>query len=123
MMKNVFRTGLFLLLLLGAGCSKEKFPDEFVILGTWIEKADVQQRMEIDFRSSNRAFLNKGGNIDTLMYRIDKKDELLLFRPQDFPDGQRTIHKLTYNRRKEELSIYNLIITHGEPSVSVFVRK
>ena len=116
-----------LLVFLSLGCNKDKFPDEFRIQGAWIEKTGDDFKVEIEFRTSNRAFLKKsaGRPTDTLLYRLDKADELLLFLPDDFPVGPHSIHKLTYNQRTEELGIENLFLSIPESSTitTIFQRK
>ena len=115
-----------LLVFLFLGCNKDKFPDEFRIQGAWIEKTGDEFKVEIEFRTSNRAFLKKqpGDFIDTLKYRLDKADELLLFLPEDFPAGPYSTHKLTYNQKKEELGIANLFPSiPGSSSITIFQRK
>ena len=116
-----------LLVFLSLGCNKDKFPDEFVIKGIWIEKTENDFKVEIDFRTSNRVFLTKYADqpMDTLLYRLDKKDELLLFLPDDFPVGPHSIHKLTYNQRTEELGISNIFPSIPESSTitTIFHRK
>ncbi|MBW6490284.1 MAG: hypothetical protein K0B15_03710 [Lentimicrobium sp.] len=119
----------FFLLLLIAGllfsCSKDQFPDEFSIQGTWIEKTENSFKVEIEFRSQNRAFLRKFADtpVDSLKYRLDKSDELLLFLPDDFPDGNRSTHKLTYSQKNDELTIAGLFPSQQNESSTVFVRK
>lgn len=125
-MKIAFRILFLLVTALLAGCDKEKFPDEFNLQGPWIEKNEAAFRVEIEFRSSNRAFLKRAPETgtDTLLYRLDKADELLLFKPEDFPDGNRTTHKMTYNRKSEELTINGLLPSvGGTPSSTIFIRK
>lgn len=116
-----------LLVVLSLGCNKDKFPDEFSIQGAWIEKTADDFKVEVEFRTSNRAFLKKypGAYIDTLKYRLDKADELLLFLPDDFPAGPHSIHKLTYNQKTEELGIENLFVSIPESSkiITIFQRK
>ena len=116
-----------LLVFLSVGCNKDKFPDEFRIQGAWMEKTVDDFKVEIEFRTSNRAYLKKaaGRPTDTLLYRLDKADELLLFQPDDFPVGPHSIHKLTYNQKTEELGIENLFPAPPEGSavVTIFQRK
>ena len=119
----------FLLLLLTfiviSSCDKDKFPDEFSIQGAWIENTGNNFKVEIEFRSQNRAYLKKseGTPTDTLKYRLDKADELLLFLPDYFPDGTRSTHKLTYSQKKEELTIAGLFPSTTGASATVFIRK
>ncbi len=125
-MKIAFRISILLFAALFSGCDKEKFPDEFNLQGPWIEKNEAAFRVEIEFRSSNRAFLKRSPETgtDTLLYRLDKADELLLFKPEEFPDGNRTTHKMTYNRKAEELTINGLLPSvGGTPSKTIFIRK
>ena len=116
-----------LLVFLSLGCNKDKFPDEFRIQGAWIEKTGDDFKVEIKFSSYNRAYLKKnpGPFIDTLKYRLDKADELLLFLPDDFPVGPHSIHKLTYNQRTKELGIENVFPSIPESSavITLFERK
>ena len=115
-----------LLVVLSFGCNKDKFPDEFRIQGSWIEKTGNDFKVEIEFRTSNRAYLKKyaGQSTDTLLYRLDKADELLLFLPKDFPNGPNSMHKLTYNQKKEELGIANLFSSvPGISTTTIFQRK
>lgn len=117
---------LILLLPVLHACNKDDFPDEFSIQDTWIEKTDKSFRMEIEFRSQNRAFFKKeeGSIAEELRYRLDKADELLLFLPEEFPDGTRSTHKISYDRKTEELTIYGLLPSIPEEvSKTVFVRK
>ena len=115
-----------LLVFLSLGCNKDKFPDEFLIQGAWIEKTGNDFKVEIEFKTSNRAYLKKqaGHPTDTLKYRLDKADELLLFLQEDFPTGPRTTHKLTYNQKSEVLGIENLLPSIPEnTSITIFQRK
>lgn len=117
---------LLLFLLFVAACNKDEFPDEFSIIGAWIEQTPDTSKVEIEFRSGNRVFLMKDSrlSIDTLRYKLDKTDELQLFLPEEFPDGKRTYHKLGYSQKKKELTIYQLFPTlPAEPDEMVFKRK
>lgn len=116
--------GLMLVML--AACNKDEFPDGFSIVGPWLEKTDADAKAEIEFKSGNRAYFKPGitEEIDTLRYKLDKKDELQLFLPEEYPDGKRTLHKLSYSTKKEELVIYSLFPSSPEsPSRTVFKRK
>lgn len=115
-----------LLLFLLISCNKDEFPDEFSIIGPWIEQTADSSKVEIEFKSSNRAYLNfhDGQPIDTLRYKLEKKDELQLFLPDNYPDGIHSYHKISYSSRTEELIIYSLIPSIPEsPSRTVFKRK
>lgn len=124
-MKYYLIPALFLFLLIG-GCAKDKFPDEFTLIGQWLEKTEDSNKIELEFKRGNRAYVNKPGNafIDTLNYKLDKANELKLYLPEDYPNGKHTLHNITYSSRKEELVIYNLLPSIPEnPSRNVFKRK
>ncbi|MHC1775646.1 MAG: hypothetical protein AB9834_09560 [Lentimicrobium sp.] len=116
----------FLILILSFGCNKDEFPDEFSIIGPWIENTAEAGKVEIEFKSGNRAYLKTVPTepFDTLMYRLEKKDELQLFLPEEYPNGIRTTHKLGYSQKNEELTIYGLFPSIPEsPSKTVLKRK
>lgn len=115
-----------LVMVVACACNKDEFPDEFSIIGPWLEKTAEPAKAEIEFKSGNRVYkkLNNVESFDTLRYKLDKKDELLLFLPDEYPDGIRTSHKLSYSSRTEELIIYSLYPSTPEsPSRTVFKRK
>ncbi|MDY0101341.1 MAG: hypothetical protein RBS07_00275 [Lentimicrobium sp.] len=120
-------TGILTLLLIAfMACNKDEFPDEFSIIGSWIEQSTDTNKIEIEFKSSNRVYLNfqDGQPIDTLRYKLEKKDELQLFLPEDYPNGIRSTHSISYSTRTEELIIYSLLPAIPEsPSRTVFKRK
>jgi len=124
-MRGLF-TLFLMFLILAIGCDKDEFPDEFSITGAWLENTTDTGKVEIEFRSSNRAFLKLKSYepADTLLYLLNKKDELQLFQPAEFPDGVRTTHKLGYSQKNEELTIYGLLPpVSGQVSETVFKRK
>ena len=115
-----------LLFFVFISCNKDEFPDEFSIIGPWIEQTSDITKIEIEFRSSNRVYLNfhDGQPIDSLRYKLEKKDELQLFLPDDYPDGIHSTHRVSYSTRTEELIIYSLHPSIPEsPSMTVFKRK
>ncbi|MFH1120406.1 MAG: hypothetical protein V1775_11325 [Bacteroidota bacterium] len=66
-------TTLFVILILITGCNKDEYPDEFYIIGTWIELTADTSKVEIEFRNGNPGFLKTGTlkPIDTLRYKPD----------------------------------------------------
>ncbi|HAH58793.1 MAG: hypothetical protein KUL83_07290 [Lentimicrobium sp.] len=116
---------LFLVLLF-QGCNKDKFPDEFTLIGQWLEKKEDPNKIELDFKRGNRLYMHLPGteHIDTLNYKLDKVNELKLYVPEEFPNGNYSIHNISYSSRKEELVIFNLLPSTPEnPSRNVFQRK
>ncbi len=117
---------LFLFLVFSFGCNKDEFPDEFSIIGPWLENTTNAGKVEIEFKNGNRAYLKTVSTepFDTLMYKLEKKDELQLFLPEEYPNGIRTTHKLGYSQKNEELTIYGLFPSISETlSKTVFKRK
>ncbi len=123
-MKRLF--AFVLIMMIVVACNKDEFPDEFSIIGAWLENTVNSDKAEIEFKSGNRAFLKSNAleQFDTLRYRLDKKDELQLFLPAEYPDGIRTKHKLSYSQKKKELTNYSLFPSAAEtPTKTVFKRK
>jgi len=115
-----------LMTLVVFGCNKDEFPDQFSIIGPWLEKTTDSLKTEIEFKSSNRAYLRLSPEQawDTLRYKLDKKDELQLFLPEDYPNGNHSNHQISYSSRTEELVIYGLVPSIPEStSRKVFKRK
>lgn len=106
-------------------CNKEEFPDEFSITGRWIEVTDSSFKAEIEFLTGNRVYLRRWSDLpwDTLNYSLEKKDELLLFLPDEYPNGIHSTHQLKYSRKTERLTIFNLYPTNQlTASETVFER-
>jgi hypothetical protein len=124
-MKKLHLAFIFLIIV-AFSCNKDEFPDEFSIIGGWIENSSDTSRMEIEFRNGNSVILRPGKSDprDTLRYRLEKKDELQLFRPDEYPNGLKTIHKLGYSQKDETLSIFDLsTLIPGAPLKVDFKRK
>jgi hypothetical protein len=118
--------GIIFLIFLACSCNKDEFPDEFSIIGGWIENTSDTGRIEIEFKNNNQVFLKAGSfePTDTLKYRLEKKDELQLFQPEEYPEGIKTTHKLGYSQKDETLTIYGLSPLIPEaPEKTVFRRK
>lgn len=110
--------------LLAVGCNKDDFPDEFVVFGRWQENIQDANKTEIEFLRKNNLKLRLiNDTIRDYKYLLDKPDELQIFEISEFPDGKRTIHKVTYNSKEEEMTIYSLYpSTGGVESRTVFIR-
>jgi hypothetical protein len=121
-----FYIPLLLIFFLITACNKDEFPDEFSLIGAWIEQTADTNKTEIEFKNGNRVFLKKASLqiADTLRYRLDKEDELQLYLPAEYPDGSRTYHKLRYSQKKKELTIFDLFPSQpAEPTEIVFKKK
>ncbi|GAB1402951.1 hypothetical protein MASR1M74_01290 [Lentimicrobium sp.] len=124
-MKKYLLPLLSLLLLVGS-CDKDKFPDEFTLIGQWLEKTADANKIELEFTRGNRVYINFPSStiIDTMNYKLDKENELKLYRPQEYPNGKYSLHRISYSSRKEELAIFGLVPSlDGNPSRNIFKRK
>lgn len=118
--------GIIFLIFLACSCNKDEFPDEFTLIGGWIENTTDTSRIEIEFKNGNKVFLKSGASApkDTLRYRLEKKDELQLFQPEEYPEGLKTTHRLGYSQKDEILTIYDLSpLIPDAPEKTVFRRK
>lgn len=112
------------LLAFFASCSKEKFPDEFSIYGKWKEFTNDTIKTEVEFRRRNIMLLNLiHDTIREYNYLLEKSNELEIFEPSEFPNGISSKHRIAYNKKEDQMSIYGLYPSINEASVTVFVRK
>jgi len=123
-MKRYFYLVFFLLLIVGA-CRKDTFPDEFSIFGRWKEYTNNTERTEIEFKRDNDLLLKLvNDTIRDYKYLLNKPNELEIFSPEEFPDGKRSTHKVTYNSKDEQMTIYGLYpVAPENPLSTVFIRR
>lgn len=123
-MKRYFYTLFFLLLITGA-CRKDTFPDEFSIYGRWKEYTNNTERTEIEFKRDNDLLLKLvNDTIRNYKYLLNKPNELEIFTLVEFPDGKRSTHKVTYNSKDEQMTIYGLYpVAPENPLSTVFIRR
>lgn len=115
---------LFLSILLTLSCKKDKFPDEFSVIGKWKESTNDSLLTEIEFRRYNdlRLKLRTDSIATNFKYLLDKANELEIFETAEFPNGRRTTHKITYNSKAEQITIVGLYSSTPQ-SETVFIRK
>lgn len=101
---------LTLSILIFIACSKDKFPDEFSIYGRWREITSDSVRTDLEFKRHNVLMIKY--RQDTIpseyRYQMNKVNELEIFKIAEFPNGLRTTHRITYNRKFDQITIYNL---------------
>lgn len=102
-------------------CSKEKFPENKDLENTtWIEQTNDSFKSKL-LISGEILYLYKPGTIDTLNYRLDKKQGLIYFSLANYPGTGESSCKISIDRKKKKLSIWNLFTSIPEKSeVSVF---
>lgn len=125
-MRNMKRTKITLLILgfvfIGISCKKEKFPDLDDIRGVWVEKTDSRSKMEMWFFDDQTLFwIHSNQSLDTLYYELDKKEKLLWLGW----DSPLTNHSILWDKKKDELTIWNLFssIPEGPQSETIFKKK
>lgn len=114
-----------ILVIVALGCKKDDLPDEFSIYGKWKEYTTDSIRTEIEFRLYNdlRLKLRTDSIAQPFKYLLNKSDELQIFELTEFPDGISNKHKITYDKKDEQITIYGLYPSTGDPSSTVFIRK
>lgn len=109
------------IVLLGfSSCNKEKFPQDKNLLGHWIEKSNVSPKAELVFNDDHTVYFTKPNTIDTFNYSLDKSNESLLLHF----DAGFSSHKIQWNKKENEITIWNLFPSIPEnPSVTTFAKK
>lgn len=90
-------------------CKKESFPDVNQLQGSWIEQTDNSFKHKLVFQDDILFFV-KSSKTDTLIYNLDKENEVLSLKLVNSPSGITTEHKILINKRKKELIIWGLFI-------------
>lgn len=120
-----FLTLISLVVIVVAGCKKDEFPDEFIIIGNWIEVTGSVEKTEIQFKRENDLMLDLvNDTIRPYKYSLEKAEELRIYEIAEFPSGRYNLHKISYNERNKQMTIFGLYPnTTGEESQTVFKRK
>ncbi len=116
---------LAIITLIFAACKKDDLPDEFSIYGRWKENTSDSIRTEIEFRLYNDMALKLRTDSIAKPYKylINRSDELQIFEVTEFPGGKSEKHKITYNQKDEQITIFGLYPSTGDPTSTVFIRK
>jgi hypothetical protein len=123
MNRYIYVIGILLLVIVS--CKKEKFPDEFSVYGKWKEFTTDTIRTEIEFKKWNYLVIQlREDTTREYRYLLNKPNELEIFDESEYPSGRRDIHRVTYNNKEEQMTIYGLYpVTSGDQSATVFVRR
>jgi hypothetical protein len=120
---------VFLLLLFPLffiSCNKESFPDNEDLKGNWIAITTVMDQEQIYFDGTDTMFYaNPGGygrylQLDTLIYRLNNRHNKLYLSPVSSPGSSESVHDISINPEKNELTITGL---HGSESESKFKKQ
>ena len=97
------------ILLVFTSCNKEKFPKPNDLSGNWTEQTDNSFKSKLIFENETMYFF-KPASTDTLLYRLDDKQELIYLRLKNNSAAGESNHKIFINKRKKELTIKGLYI-------------
>ncbi len=119
-------TGFSLILIaltfIATDCGKKTFPKNHTdIVGAWVEKTSNLDKTHIEFKSNSTLYLTKPSEpTDTFSFSLDHSDERLCL----MNDAGRSCIKLVWNKKEDEITIYNLFASIPEnPSITVFEKK
>jgi hypothetical protein len=109
---------LFLMIFLFA-CKKEKFPDPKQLQGTWTEINDKPFKHKFRFDNEIMFFI-KQNTIDTLIFRLYDKEEKMFLKLQNSNYDTETQHRIKINRKRDEITVWNLFITTNFETETTF---
>lgn len=116
---------VFLLTVVIISCKKETFPDNEDLIGEWVEISNLLDRQILVFDDEDTLFYTRPGSryisTDTLLYRLDKKQERLLLTPVTPPGASESSFKIQLDKKANELTVCGLLISIPEsPSETIF---
>jgi hypothetical protein len=118
---------IFLLPILFMFCEKESFPNYEDLIGEWDEITSYLDRQVLIFDDQDTLYygnqFSRGIHTDTLLFRLDKKHEMLYLRPAAYPDSTESAHKIILDSKNNELTIWGLPISIPESSSVTKFRK
>jgi hypothetical protein len=120
-MKNKL-TFLFLLVLTMTSCQKDKFPELKHLQGKWKEVTDNSFKHELRFENDIMYFI-RSNSIDTLVYRLDDKEEKMFLRLKNQNTETQTQHKILVNKKRDQITFWNLFITIGAETETSFKKE
>ena len=120
-MKNNL-TLLILLVLAMTSCKKDEFPELKQLKGKWSEATDNSFKHELRFENETLYFI-KPNLIDTLIYRLDDKEEKMFLRLKNQNTEIETQHKIQINKKRDEITVWNLFITIGTETETTFKKE
>jgi hypothetical protein len=65
----------------------------------------------------------KSNSIDTFHFRLDDKEERMFLRLKNFNSEIETVHKLRINKKRDELTVWNLFATIWEETETIFKKE
>jgi hypothetical protein len=100
-------------------CSKEKFPAEDELQGTWVQETENPEKVRLTFE--NTTLLERWKtSADTFTYRLDRKQGYIYLQGKTRPQSGESRHKIEISRKGDYLIIWDLFARIPEdPPVAV----
>jgi len=118
--KKIFFLLLFTTFLFA--CKKEEFPKPEQLQGTWTEVTENSFKHKLRFKNEIMYFI-KSNSIDTLNFRLDDKEERMFLRLKNHNTEIETQHKIRINKKRDELTVWNLFITNTFETETTFKKE
>ncbi len=116
-----FATLSFIMTLL-VSCEKEKFPEQKQLQGTWKEITENTFKHKLRFENETMYFF-KSNSIDTLTFRLDDNKERMYLQLKNHNSEIESKHKIKLNKKRNELTVWNLFITIGNETETIFKKE
>jgi outer membrane biogenesis lipoprotein LolB len=114
-MLALLASGLLLL-----ACTKEIFPDPMDITGNWIEKTSQSEKTELSIYSNQTLTIQKPGqDKDSYTWELNSSSKLLILKS----GAGESHHSISWNQKKNELTIWNLFPSIPEDPSSIVFEK
>ena len=110
---------LFAFLLLMTSCKKDEFPNPKQLQGTWTELNEQSFQHKLRFDNETLYFI-KQNTVDTLIFRLDDKEEKMFLRLKTQHTEIETQHKVKINKQRDEIIVWNLFITNTFETETTF---
>jgi hypothetical protein len=119
-MKNTLIPFVFFLLI--TSCKNDKFPKPKQLQGTWTELNEQSFQHELRFDSETLYFI-KQNTVDTLIFRLDDKEEKIFIRLKNQYTEIETQHKVKINKQRDEIIVWNLFSTTTHETETTFKKE
>lgn len=98
---------IVLLIILITSCKKEIFPKMDNLSGSWMEQTENSYKHKIIFDGEVLYFV-KETNTDTLVFRLDDKQDLIFLSLKSAPSSGESNHKIILNKKENTIRIWGL---------------
>jgi hypothetical protein len=110
---------LFAFSLLMTSCKKDEFPNPKQLQGTWTELNEQSFQHKLRFDNETLYFI-KQNTVDTLIFRLDDKEEKMFLRLKSKHTEIETQHNVKINKQRDEITVWNLFITNTFETETTF---